>query len=413
MRSRRLLPVIAALYACLAAVPAMAAEFPFSDVPTSDPIYGDLKKLYERGVIDEPADGKFHPASYMDRDEFTAIAIGVGCRKCLTPSVADILRYRVQPFVDFPMSNPYFYCVSYAKDREIVRGYASEGSTGFTCENGKYWEGVPFCAANRTSRIEAAAVLLRQAGLWDEARNSAGFARTVQFTDVSDYWYGYAQKGVEIGILESQSGALDPNALLTKREFVKMASVIFSINLCEVKGMSGGDADLSYPSGDSGGIPVGDPLPPSPSVGTGTSSPSQGATAKPPASVSVSPAGTSCSNVPPDFTPPQPGYDFSGDPTVPGASYHWDFLPVSGSGHFVADGQCVRNVSLEPGQWIVRLVITDPATGTASPAAATVPFGSGSAGGNSATNPVSVIASASPLAPTVGEAVSFSSDVAG
>lgn len=52
-----------------------AADFPFSDVPVSDPIRSDLQKLYDRGVIDAPVDGKFHPESLMDRDEFVSIAV--------------------------------------------------------------------------------------------------------------------------------------------------------------------------------------------------------------------------------------------------------------------------------------------------------------------------------------------------
>ncbi|MFZ3233517.1 MAG: S-layer homology domain-containing protein [Patescibacteria group bacterium] len=55
--------------------PTFAADFPFSDVPVSDAIHNDLQKLYERGVVDAPSDGKFHPDSLMDRDEFVSIAV--------------------------------------------------------------------------------------------------------------------------------------------------------------------------------------------------------------------------------------------------------------------------------------------------------------------------------------------------
>lgn len=99
---------------------AFAADFPFSDIPSSDPIYADLKKLYERGVVDAPSDGKFHPEALMNRDEFVSIAVGVGCRKCLTPTIDDVLKYREIPFLDFDKKSPYFYCVSYAKEKEIV-----------------------------------------------------------------------------------------------------------------------------------------------------------------------------------------------------------------------------------------------------------------------------------------------------
>lgn len=217
-----------------------AADFPFSDVPVSDPIRTDLQKLYDRGVVDAPADGKFHPDSLMDRDEFVSIAVGVGCRKCLTPTVSDVLKYREIPFLDFEKISPYFYCVSYAKEREIVFGYSIPGATSYSCQDGQSWNGVPFCAKNRTSRIEAAAMLLRQAGLWDDAANSTNFERKLTFKDVDAYWYGYAQKGTNVGILFPDSdGSLRPNEYVTKREFVKMAAVIYSLNMCDAKGMGG------------------------------------------------------------------------------------------------------------------------------------------------------------------------------
>lgn len=217
-----------------------AAEFPFSDVPVSDPIYSDLKRLYERGVVDAPTDGKFYPDALIDREEFVSIVVGVSCRKCLTPTVDDILKYRETPFVDFDMKSRFFYCVSYAKEKEIVFGYSIPGATSYTCQNGKTWEGVPFCAQNRTSRIEAAAMLLRQAGLWNDVLNGGNFERRRTFKDVDDYWYGYAQKGTDIGIIWPESdGTVRPNEYLTKREFVRMASMIYGMNMCDAKSGNG------------------------------------------------------------------------------------------------------------------------------------------------------------------------------
>jgi hypothetical protein len=229
-----------ALVASIIVPPVSAADFPFSDVPASDPIYSDLKKLYERGVVDSPSDGKFRPEALMDRDEFVSIAVGVSCRKCLTPTVSDVLKYREIPFVDFEKKSPFFYCVSYAKEREIVIGYSIPGASSYTCQNDKTWQGVPFCAKNRTSRIEAAAMLLRQAGIWNDEMNSTSFERKRTFKDVDSYWYGYAQKGTDIGILAPETeGTLRPGEYVTKREFVRMAAIIYSLNMCDAKGMEG------------------------------------------------------------------------------------------------------------------------------------------------------------------------------
>lgn len=83
-------------------------------------------------------------------------------------------------------------------------------------------------------------MLLRQAGLWDDVINSTSFVRKRTFKDVDPYWYGYAQKGTDIGILAPDAdGTLRPNEYVTKREFVKMAAVIYSLNMCDAKGMNG------------------------------------------------------------------------------------------------------------------------------------------------------------------------------
>lgn len=43
-------------------------------------------------------------------------------------------------------------------------------------------------------------MLLREADLWDDTRNQ-DVSRTIAITDVSDYWYGYAKKGIETGLI--------------------------------------------------------------------------------------------------------------------------------------------------------------------------------------------------------------------
>ena len=104
-------------------------------------------------------------------------------------------------------------------------------------------------------------MLLRQAGLWDDVINSTNFERKRTFKDVDPYWFGYAQKGSDIGILSPASdGTLRPNEYVTKREFVKMAAIIYSLNMCDAKGMGSaglsGDsssvADSQISAGDSG-----------------------------------------------------------------------------------------------------------------------------------------------------------------
>lgn len=89
---------------------------------------------------------------------------------------------------------------------------------------------------NNVTRIEAAAVLLRQAGLWDEIKNNGFYVKNVTLQDVNTYWYGYAQKAVEVGLISiDKDGNLFPDEYIMRKEFVVMASKIFSINMCQVK----------------------------------------------------------------------------------------------------------------------------------------------------------------------------------
>ncbi len=130
--------------------------------------------------------------------------------------------------------------MSYAKEQGIVEGYVIGPDGSSKCENGESYTATPFCANNKITRIEAAAVLLRQAGLWDNARNTANFARTLTIADATDSWYGYAQKAVQSGMITLPSdGKIRPNENISKREFVQMAAKIFRINMCSLRSADG------------------------------------------------------------------------------------------------------------------------------------------------------------------------------
>ncbi len=175
----------------------MAAELPFTDVSPKDSYYADLKHMYDAGVIGDTSDGLFRPNGLLPRDEFVGIVVGVSCRKCIYPSAEDVIHYSLNPFVDILKKNQYFYCISYAKEKEIVRGYTLDATGNTQCQNKESFSEIPFCPLNNITRIEAAAVLLRQAGLWSEAYNNSSFEHKTTLPDVDSYWYGYAQKAIE------------------------------------------------------------------------------------------------------------------------------------------------------------------------------------------------------------------------
>ena len=85
--------------------------------------------------------------------------------------------------------------------------------------------------------MEAAAMLLRQANLWNEDLNK-NLNKTVVINDISDYWYGYALKGINAGILTLKANnTINPDESITRGEFVIMAAKMFDYNQCAKAGI--------------------------------------------------------------------------------------------------------------------------------------------------------------------------------
>jgi len=214
----------------------LAADLPFTDVPKNASWYNDLKRMYEGGVIPDTADHLFRPDGLLPRDEFVGIVVGVSCKKCVYPTISDILKYRTDPFTDVTKKNKYFYCISYAKEQNMVQGYILDQFGKTSCQDGKSFTEVPFCPVNSIERIEAATVLLRQANLWSETLNSSAYDRRLNLPDVDTYWYGYAQKAIDTGLIRLGAGnKIAPHEYITRREFVEMAAKIYGLNLCEIQ----------------------------------------------------------------------------------------------------------------------------------------------------------------------------------
>lgn len=239
--NRLLLKIFASLLLAFSGIASVfASTLPFTDVSPTDDYYQDLLNLYERGIIADTLDNRFNPDSLMNRDDFVAIVVGVSCKNCLAPSFDDIIKYTQTPFLDFQRENKNFYCVAYAKEQGIVEGYTLDASGNSMCENGQSYTQAPFCAFNKITRIESTAVLLRQAGLWSNALNLSGFERKLTLPDTPDNWYGYAQKGIQVGIITPDAtGKIRPNENITRREFVRMAANIFRVNLCAIRSADG------------------------------------------------------------------------------------------------------------------------------------------------------------------------------
>ncbi len=209
-----------------------SATLPFTDVTEKDAYFDGVQSLYEFGIITDDGSHLFRPDALIERDLFVGLATSVSCRKCLTPSLDDIIHYDRSPFIDLRKTNPNYYCIAYANETKIVQWYTLSAEWSTTCEDTKKYTSTPFCEKNKTTRIEAAAMLLRQWKLWDDTRNSAYTAKIV-IKDVQWYWQGYAEKWIQAGILNlSPEKTLSPDTAISRGEFAQMASTMLSFNQC-------------------------------------------------------------------------------------------------------------------------------------------------------------------------------------
>lgn len=186
---------------------------PFADIDETHPYYEQILDLYESRVVSGYADGTFKPDQKITRAEFIKIALGVtNCVDCTTPNDSVKQEYTVNPFPDVSLPSWYFYCISIAKALGMITGYGD----GF------------FRPERNISRAEAAAVLLRQSGIeLTEAPEGA-------FTDVPDYaWYvDYVYTAVEIGLIKSNFGLVNPDEQITRGEFAFMAAGVKGLQEC-------------------------------------------------------------------------------------------------------------------------------------------------------------------------------------
>lgn len=242
---RRLILFILVSYFSLSTT--WASDMPFTDVRPADPYYQAVSDLYAGGVISDSGDHLFRPDDQMKRDFYVSLVVGVGCKKCITPSPSDIVRYLQSPFVDLSKINPYYYCIAYAHDIWVVQGYKPDQTGQVSCEDNHPYTSSPFCEDNQISRIEAVAVLLRRAKLWDDTMNSnSQREKPLAITDTTDYWYGYAKKGIEMKMISQKpDGTIGQDEKITRGEFALMAAKILAYTQCQTKDPNTLEAEIT------------------------------------------------------------------------------------------------------------------------------------------------------------------------
>ena len=232
--SKYIIFILSAFFFLFLSVEDVGAAIPFRDVSIGSPYYQAVESLYTKRIISDDGSGLFRPGDTIERDAFVGLSVSVSCKSCITPTIEDIVTYKVSPFIDLSKTNPFYYCISYASEKNIVQWYPPDTTGTIKCEDGKVWQSNPFCENNKTTRIEAVAMLLRQANLWNDTLNQ-NISKTRNIPDVSSYWYVYANKGIDAGIItQKQDGTIEPDAPMTRGEFAIIASKMFSYNQCMV-----------------------------------------------------------------------------------------------------------------------------------------------------------------------------------
>jgi len=198
-----------------AAEPTVTPASPFPDLSPTHPDYKAILDLYNRRVLQGYADGTFKPDAKISRGEFIKIALGVtNCFDCSSPS--ETIRNKYLGHIPFPdVFSPlawYYFCVAIAKELGMVTGYG---------------DGL-FRPERNISRAEAAAVLLRQAGI------PVTSAPKDYFLDVPNYaWYkDYVYKAVEIGLIKNNKGFVFPDEEITRGEFAFMGKGLLNVREC-------------------------------------------------------------------------------------------------------------------------------------------------------------------------------------
>jgi len=221
-----------------------------------------LQQLYDRGMIVVGENRRFNPQWLLDRDEFVGVTMEVICEKCVQPLTPIWLLQAyssTQSYFDVTKTNPYFYCIEEANDKDYVRGYG----IGVSCEDGtsRAWER-PFCPDNRILLEEAIAVLLRNSGIFTiednqqvlQAIRDGGITENISpdvsptDNDGNEYtFYGYLRRALSFQITEFDSsgnshilrllepdeiGNLNPKKFISREEFLRMAYITFKTNNC-------------------------------------------------------------------------------------------------------------------------------------------------------------------------------------
>ena len=177
----------------------------FHDVTPQEWYWPYITRLATDGIINGYLDGNFRPNNQINRAEFLAILL-----KTAFPNF-DFDSYQPQApfFQDIPYDDDddpdkipwYLKKVYYARDQQIVKGYAE----GTTCDGSNDPGRIYFCPANPINRAEASKMIVNTFGLEPYEVGDKNLFSDVVFG--SDWFYSSVYA---CALREDESGELDP-----------------------------------------------------------------------------------------------------------------------------------------------------------------------------------------------------------
>jgi hypothetical protein len=93
---------------------------PFNDVPTSSPFYTEICWMADTGITTGYPDGGFHPTANVSRQAMAAFMYRFAGYPAFVPPSSS-------PFVDLPMSSPFYLEVTWMAATGISTGYGDGG----------------------------------------------------------------------------------------------------------------------------------------------------------------------------------------------------------------------------------------------------------------------------------------------
>ena len=174
------------------------------------------------------SEGVFAASGDVTRSQFISTLLEANCDSCKIVNAIDAWKFETPRFADVGLSNPDYYCIEKAISKWYVEGYDS----ATLCQDGSNASGSKFCPNNLITRIEASAVLLRQAFIWSDSQDVADTTPRGTITGLDPRWNRYARKAIEAWLVTGDINTIRWNDPISQIEWTDMLTKFDAIKMC-------------------------------------------------------------------------------------------------------------------------------------------------------------------------------------